>query len=382
SIYSRLSDVSIWKTYFQDKKVYFCGMEAIFVFDPATAHVSILETPDNGFFSFFLDQELYVGDYGSGLMKLEGSSFAVVPGGGFFEMYNISGLVPLDTPEVLVATLNKGLFLMDLEKGTVDSTFLIPALKEEFGAATIVTLQIHENNIYVGTLNEGLFILDRQGNLRERYSEREGLLNNSIMQVHIPHQNLASNSIWISHWMGISKADIHSPFRSMPVGQSGRGYGGRNTGELITDITEFQGQLFVATMGGLHRRSDNTERPGFRPVRGIRGAIFDLQVLEPEPGLEFLLACTEDQTFVLDRNLRLSKLEVGGKKLLSDPDNPSVFYTGQAKFTGFRYQNGQWKEFIKVDLERDAEQMCLDKYGFIWISNLSGLFRLDISEAG
>jgi hypothetical protein len=249
---SLFPDVDIWKTYFQENKVYFCGMEAIFVFDPATASVSIIETTDNAFFSFFIDQELYLGDYGSGLMKYEGDSFTQVPGGGFFKDLNISGLVPLDSTQ-----------LLDLEKGTIDSTFVSPALKEELGTAMVVNLQIQSNVLYAGTLFGGLFILDQQGNLQEVFSEREGLIDNAMAYVHISLPESDSYSVWIAHGKGVSRVDINSPFRSISVGRGRMGVGGRNTGELITDITEFQGQQYVSTMGGLQRRSDNVERrPG------------------------------------------------------------------------------------------------------------------------
>ncbi|MCK4745765.1 MAG: SpoIIE family protein phosphatase, partial [Bacteroidales bacterium] len=135
------------------------------------------------------------------------------------------------------------------------------------------------------------------------------------------------------------------------------------------------------TMGGLQHRSENAERRGFRPVRGIREAISDLQVLKPEPGLEFLLASGDDRTFVIDQNLELSTLEVGGQELLTDPNNPAVFYSGKNYFTGFQYQNGQWKEILKVKLNREADQMCLDKYAYVWISTRSALLRLNLSEA-
>ena len=373
-------DVIIWKTYFQEDLAYFCGQEAIFIYDPATEIVSIIETTDNAFFSFFSDQELYLGDYGKGLMRYEENAFAEVPGGWFFTEMNISGLVRFNERQLLVSTLNKGLFLLNLEDGTIDSTFVSPALKAELGAAMVVNLQIQENNIYVGTLHEGLYVLDRQGSLSEAFSAREGLIENSMADVYISSQHPGKSSIWIANWMGVSRVDIQSPFRSVSVGQGRMGLGGRNTGELITDITEFQGQQYVSTMGGLLRRSDNAARPGFRPVRGIREAIFDLQVLKPEPGLEFLLASSDDRCFVIDQNLELSTLEVAGQKLLSNPDNPAVFYGGEFNFLGFQYQNGHWIEILKVELNKAADQMCLDKYGSAWISTRSGLLHLDLSE--
>jgi serine phosphatase RsbU (regulator of sigma subunit) len=375
-------DESFWKTYFQNGKAYFNAREGIYVFDPLTEECSIIDTPDFSLFCFFVDQDLFLGNAALGLMKYNGRKFVEMPGGDFFKEKTVSGIVPFDASHHLVATFYHGLYLLNLENGSIDTTFISPSLKETLTTDMLVNLQIQEDQIFVGTANEGLFVLDRRGNILENLSERNGLIDNTMASVLLPGEAQGGKSVWIAHWKGISRVDLYSPFRSLSVGPGRMGFGGMNSGELITDITEFQGILFLSTMGGLQRMSENPQRPGFRPVRGIRGDIYDLQVLEPVTGKEYLLAIGDDRTFVLNEKFEFSTLDIGGRKLLADPDNPGVFYAGTRFLSRFRYRNDQWREDLKVALDNDAMEMSLDKEGYVWITTRAGLLRLDLSESG
>ena len=380
SIVSRVSDVNIWQTHFQEGKAWFSSQDAIFVYDPATNHIEIFDTPEHAFFSFFANESLYMGAYVEGLMKFDGESFLPVPGGEAFSYHNISGLAPLSESKLLLATMEKGLWILDLEKETVDSSFMDPGLNQELVEAFPVHLLTHKKSIYVCTMNEGLYILDIDGKLSEHYSEREGLLNNSVMRVHIPLPEHNSGSVWLVHWMGVSRVDINSPFRSIPVGMGRPGFGGRVSGELITDITEFQGKFFISTFGGLYQRGEREGRSGYRPMRGLREAINDLEVLRPEPGLEFLLVSASSNTYVIDKEMNVTSLDVVGSKIVADPEHPARFYTGGHTLSGIQYQNGQWKNFLELELGWRSRELCLDKRGYLWGSQRYELLRINLAE--
>lgn len=373
-------DLDIWNTYYQEGKVYFCDREVIFVFDPASEEVSLIETTEHPFLLFFANDVLYLGDFALGLMKHDGDTFIQVPGGEFFSEKNISGLVTFDANRLLVSTYSSGMILLDLSEGKVDSTFVSPELQEKLNAATVVNMQIQENKLFVGTFSEGLYILDKQGSITDHFSANEGLLDNTISKVHFSPSANGNYSVWIAHWKGVSRVDMNSPFRSMSVGQSRMGMGGMNSGELITDICEYQGRQFVSTMGGILVRSDNPDRPGSRPLRGLRAAILDLQLMNPSPGIEFLLAISEDRCYVIDPEMQISTLELGGGKLLIDPENPSIIYGGNYHFMGFQYINGNWQAKLDVNLNKEIHDMCFDHEGNAWVSTRSALLRLELSE--
>ncbi len=373
-------DISFWKIYSQEGKVYFCSMDAIFVYDPSIQETSVITLPENSFFSYFVNYELYTSNWELGLMKYQGNEFISLPGAEFFREKSISGLIALDPQTLLVGTYFKGLFLLDLEDGSIDSSFVNPTVMQDLASNMIVNLLRDERNIYVGTKDKGLIVLDTLGEVSEVISEEQGLLDNTITQVYPGSQGTGGHSIWISHWKGISRVDLDSPFRMQSIGPRSMGMDGRGQGDLITDMVEFGGEIFVSTLGGIYHRPYQSERPWFRNIRGIRDEINDLQVIQPSAGLSYLVASGSDKTYVFDQNLNLSTLPAGGSNVLTDPDNPAIFYTGNYDFHGFQYSRGTWKEILKVEVHEPINQMCMDTYSYVWISTRDGLRRLDAAR--
>jgi serine phosphatase RsbU (regulator of sigma subunit) len=373
----RYPAVRIWKTYYQDGKVYFCSTKAIFVFDPVSQGLSFINTPPYAFLSFIIPSGIYTGDYESGLMKYQDGQYVPVPGGEFFRKKNVSGLVALDSSHLLASTIFNGLFLIDIEKGTIDSTYLKPTLKVDLASDMILNLNKDDIHIYIGTRDEGLIVLNYAGELSEIISTNEGILDNTITQVYVDPQGTVDNTLWLSNFKGVSKIDLNSPFRMQTVGPRPVGIDGRGSMEQITDITEFGDELFVSTLGGILHRPFHSERSRFRNIRGLRDEIYDLQLVQPADGKKYLLAASTDKTYVIDQDMKVTALPVGGRKILTDPGNPDVFYTGRSNLTGFQYINGGWKEFLNEVLDSDIYQLCLDRFENIWVSTWTGLLRLN-----
>jgi len=369
-------DQTIWKAYYVENKVYFCSMNAIFVFDPVSQDNSVIPLPEYAFFSYFIDSELYTSVYGKGLMKYDGGKFVSIPGGSYFRDKNVSGLLSMDAGDVLVSTTNHGVYLLNPEQGTVDSTYVSPALMEDLSSSAIFRLARDEKHIYIGTRDKGLLVLDEQGELCEVISMQEGMLDNIVAQIYLSSRDQGSSCIWVAHFKGVSRIDLNSPFRMQSVGPGAMGMDGRNSNQDITDVAEFAGEFFISTLVGILRRPRQSDRPWFRNIRGIRGAIYDLQVVEPIAGKPFLLASGSDRTYVIDKEMKINTLPVGGRTLLIDPDHPDIFYTGNQKFTGFRYKDGTWNEFQSVEFRGEIGQMCLDSEANVWISSRAGLIRL------
>lgn len=374
------AEVQFWRTYYKDDRVYFCGMQAIIVFDPASDMISVIETPDYAFLSFFIGDDLYTSNFGTGLMKYGKDEFALVKGGEHFFEKNISGLVSHASGRLLISTFDYGLYLLDTLNGEVDSTFLDPALKEELKSDLLIYMQCLDGDIYLGTRTGGLFVLNDKWQVKERVSENEGLLDNSIPYFIFDQNPGNKRTLWIAHFKGISRVEIDSPFRSVSVGQGSRGMYGRGGGDLITDLDQFAENLFVATSGGLQQQLSNRLDLRFRPVRGVREELNDLQVVEPSPGISVLLAAGNETIYLLDKNLQISTLQAGGQKILVDRNNPGVFYTGNDHFMTFRYKNGRWIKDLDVDIDSRIESMCQDRHGLIWISSRRGLIRLELQE--
>jgi len=374
------SGIDFWRSYYHDGKVYFCSLQAIIVFDVESRGISLLDTPETAFLTFQIGSHLYTSTLGMGLMKYVGDRFIPVPGGALLSGKNISGLLPLDMGRFLISTFYQKLYILDTLEESIDSTFMDPSLMDEISAAGMIYMQSLGNNVYLGTREQGLYIINDRWEIRERVSEEEGLLDNFVPYFIFDTDPAGHSVLWMALSNGISRVDLDNPFRSYSVGPGTRGMYGRGRSEQITDLDQLGDDLYVATQSGLLQRQGNSGRVRFRPVRGIREELYDLQVMEPSPGVSFLLAAGNQRIFLLDRNMQTSTLPAGGRKLLVDMSEPDVLYTGTDKFRAFRYNGGRWEEFLNVEIEGVIMSMCQDGGGNIWISTMRDLLRLRPQE--
>ena len=388
SVRDSVPSFTIWKTYFDSGNVYFCGQLKVFIYNPEGDSITLMDTPDHPYFSFFVDHVHYHGDYASGLMRYNGERFEQLPGGGFFSEMNISGLERYDSTRLLVSTLIDGLFLYNTSTGKVDDTFVEPELMDFFGSAVITYMQVLNNDILVGTAYNGLYILDMDGTVKEIISEAEGLTNQTISNVYSDKRLKGSGPLWIAHWRGVSKVETNNPFRLFTEKSGFEG--------LIFDIIDFNGQLFISTDQGLYYKSSTPSSTKYIQVPEIQALIWDMHVMEPTPGKHFLLAIAEQETFVIDESMKVSTIrdrlinppedpfelqQFGGRYILPDPDRPDRIYIGYEEVVGVQYTGGRWREFFRFrDLGSvGIYRMGIDKFGYLWISATDQVLRIDIT---
>ncbi len=388
SVRDSVPEFTIWKTYYDNGNVYFCGILKMFIYNPDENRLTLMDTPEYPYLSYFVDHVHYHGSFGSGLMCFDGKQFELLPGGGFFSEMSISGLERYDSAQLLVSTHFDGLFLYNPSTGRVDGTFLEPELMDFFRSAVITYMQILNDNILLGTQYEGLFILDREGAVKEIISEAEGLFEQTISYVYSDERLKGSGPLWIAHWRGVSKVETNNPFRLFTEKSGFKG--------LISDIIDFNGHLFISTDQGLYFKKSTPSSTRFIQVPEIQAHIWDMHVMEPTPGKLILLASVEKETFVIDESMRISTIrdrlinppedrfdleQFGGRHILPDPVRPDRIYMGFRQVVGVQYTRGRWREFARyqdLDVE-EIYRMGIDKYGFLWISVPNKIMQIDIS---
>ncbi|MFH0758327.1 MAG: SpoIIE family protein phosphatase [Bacteroidota bacterium] len=387
TLHDQFPDIIVWKTYFEDGKTFFCCSNVIFVYNPPANDISILETPENAFYAFFVNRKLCILDWGNGLMVHNGDAFVTVPGGEFFHEKFITGMEQLDDNQLLVSTMDDGIFLFDFDHGTADDSFLDPALMELFIASEVPYMTILNDQILVCTFGRGLYILDRNGEVQEIISESEGLDDGTIPHVYSDEQLKGSGPIWIAHWKGVSKVEVNTPFRLLT----------KNAGfnKLITDITYFNDRLYVSTFEGLFQMVSGSQGVGFTPVEDLQIPIWDLCVVEPLPGRSFLVATSDLEAFVIDKQMKVAAMrdlmvnppdteeeieQISGRYIFADPEYKDIIYLGYTQLVGLRYTGGRWREISRIrNLHEEIFQMMKDKYGYLWISSLQYVIRIDMA---
>jgi len=382
----------IRRTYYNQGKVYFCSFEYIFVFDTSSKQLSILQTSEHALYSFLVDGTLYLSDFERGLLKYQDGQLIELPGGDEFKELTITGLVQYDSSRLLVGSFFFGLYLYNPETGLVERDFADPDLDEFLANGNITFIRPLQEDFAVSTFNSGVVILTREGQARELISENEGLIDEQVPSVYYNDQMEGSGPLWIPNFMGISKLEPANPFRVFTEMSGFEGF--------ITDVKYFNGRLFISTFEGLYYKNSSSTGTEFIqvPVMGAE-IIRQLFLFHPTAYRSFLLASTENGIFVVDQQMRVTRMEdliinppeaeprnrweYSGWFLLQDPEHQNRLYTGESQVVGLRYSRGRWEEFMRVDKLPDnvlLQKKCIDKYGYFWGSSEFVVARIDIEN--
>lgn len=382
---------AVWRSYSYQGKIYFCSFNYIFIHDQATGELSVLETGEYPFYSFLADGILYVSDFGEGLMRFENEELVNVPGGSFFREMTVTGLVTFEKSKLLVGTFYNGIFLFDLLTGKVEENFAEGEVNEYFLESNITHIRSFREAFVVSTISGGIVVLERNGQSSAIISENEGLIDQQVPFAFFNSKMAGSSPLWIANFMGLSKLEPENPFR---VFTEASGFE-----DFITDIQEFNGRLFISTFGGLYYLESSPTGTQFTHVPVTKGAFLrHLLLFKPSPNREFLLASTDEEVYVIDRQMNARMLtdmvrnlpedprdlaEYAGPYLLQDPRRANRLYVGRSQVVGLEYKGGQWDEFMRIRGLGEHELMfkkCIDKHDFFWASSEFMVTRLDIKD--
>jgi len=386
------SFTGVRRSYFHQGKVYFCSFEYIFVFDTSSKELSILQTSEHALYSFMVDGTLYLSDFEKGLLKFRDGAFVELPGGDEFKALTITGLVRYDSTRLLVGSFFFGLYLYNPETGLVERDFADPDLDEFLANGNITFIRPLQEDFVVSTFNSGVVILNREGQARELIGENEGLIDEQVPSVFYNDRMEGSSPLWIPNFMGISKLEPANPFR---VFTEMSGFGG-----FITDVKFFNGRLFISTFEGLYYKSSSSVGTEFIQVPVIGAEIIrQLFLFQPTAHRAFLLASTENGIFVVDQQMRVTRMEdlisnppeaeprsrweYSGWFLLQDPEHQNRIFAGENQLVGLRYSRGRWEEFMRIDKLPEnvvLQKKCIDKYGYFWGSSEFVVARIDIEH--
>ncbi len=383
---------AVWRTYSHEGKIYFCSFNYIFIYDTTEEHLSVMETGEYSFYSFLVNGTLYVSDYGEGMMRFRDDQLVTVPGGAFFSEMTITGMVPFDENRILVGTYFNGLFLYNFSTGMVDRAFADGEVNEYLIESNITYIRSFREAFVVSTMLGGVMILERNGQASEIITENEGLIDHQVPFVYFNERIKGSSPLWIANFMGVSKLEPENPFR---VFTEASGYE-----DFITDITVFNGRLFISTFGGLYYKTSSSTGTQFTRVPVTRGEfIRHLLLFKPYRGREFLLASSDEEVYVIDKQMNSRLLgdlvvnrpddpsdcaEYAGRFLLQDPKRDDRLFVGRSQVVGLQYSRGQWEEFMRVKGLPEDEMMlkkCIDKYDFFWGSTEFMVSRVDIKDS-
>jgi signal transduction histidine kinase/CheY-like chemotaxis protein len=276
----------VWRLYTAPDGVYFQTQLAIFRWANGAFKVW---KPTARIFNRaqFVNNTLYVGQPGLGLMALRGDTFEPVPGADRMgeEIYPI--ILPYDDTRLLMGTRANGLFLYD-------GTAMVPFATEADGlikASLYRGFVLPNGAIALTTTLAGVVIVDRQGRLLEHIDQRSGLPSEQVYYV-MPDRE---GGLWIGLAVGVARVEAQSPFSLF-----GREEGLR---AAAADLIRHDGRLYIAHGQGVQYLRP---RPGGLPeLPAVTGVVNQcwafMEFVDPDGKVPpQLLLTASDGLFLID----------------------------------------------------------------------------------
>jgi len=206
----------IWDVVSNSKGVYFKTDDKIFRFNGGK--ISVIEAV-NSFRFYKIEDDIYSRNYGVGLMKIDGDSIFIMPGGEYFAETGVFDMLPYnikhsnnfksESKRILVTTNYRGLYLHDGNKffpfKTEVDSFLI---NSQIYNATLT----EDGNYAFATQRGGVIIIDTKGKLIKVVNDKNGLPSNVVYDV----LNDKHGGLWIATAKGIVYCKYPSSFSIIP----------------------------------------------------------------------------------------------------------------------------------------------------------------------
>lgn len=246
----------VWDVFLADSTVYFCTFQGIYVYDGRT--VTVIRR-DKGFErSFFANEKLFTQSPQGALYEIRGTelvrSYAQNQSGQV-----IAGLIPQAEGYLLI--YNSGQIEWTSPLGASPRyDDLARALR---GTYVNHVLQLSDTRLVIATQRSGLFLYDLQRGTLEHLTTRDGLASNACLRT---FQDYFGN-LWVGMQNGIALIHIHSPLRLLnrEINLQGSGY----------EAFETAGGTYYTTSNGIYFLAGNASRAAFLP--GTQGPAYGLQ---------------------------------------------------------------------------------------------------------
>ncbi len=387
----------VWETHVAQGAVYFATADYVFRWTPRAPFAGEMEgaetikiwKPDDAFHqSNVVDDVFYVREWEKGLLRMEGDSLKLVPGGEQFaneriyvmlpfsgdrmasegtsspDSVNRTGVFP-DHKRILVGTRTQGLFLYDGQtfhpfKTDVDA-FLQEVPLYWPGAV------LRGEDVMLNTNGGGAVLLDRNGTLLQTIDRSTGLPDNGVNYIY--SDPARPETQWLALDNSIARVDATGPFSTFGAASGLEG--------IVQNITRHQGVLYVATMAGIFYL-DAASRT-FHMVERSAGNSWNFLAVDGE-----LLAATETGISRINgyqaTSVRPSVNHDFYSYVLhrSQQDSQRVFVGLLSGLASLRREQGIWYEEGRApDLQDEVRTLVEMDDGTLWVgTNATGVLRL------
>ena len=361
----------VWKTYAFEDKIFFCTLPRIFVYNTNSNSISSINLPENSFWSFQVNDKLYVDNYESGLHVLEDNELKLVKGGKQFAQNDIFSILPWSTNTLLIASAGEGLSLLNTESGEI-SKFSFNSRAQQTQNILIdkqiyAGVVVDENHFAFATRLDGLYVINRNGEIVTHINKDTGLPTEIVTNLF--HSSIHPGVLWLTLTNGISAVNIGSPIRyfSDELGLKGTVY----------NVVWYDNRYYASTMYGVSLLEQNYSKTSqFIQVEGIFGEeVYSMINYKHNNQSKLIAASVRDIYEIKGKKAYPFNLGIETYQLLQSKISPEVIYVASSR--GIRKLSQQGNRFILDPAvfalaDTTVTRIVEDTNGNLWCNTLSG----------
>jgi len=343
--------------------VAFQSEEAIFLYSGGTITAIYPETSFH--VSFLVNDELFVRQRGTGIMKLSGNKLQKIEGSSFLKDHGIFSIIEShDRKSYIVLTREIGFWSVD--KQTFRASLIETEDSTLFRQSVIYgAIRLKDGRIAVNTLANGILFTDDSFRIESVINRDNGLKVNVTNSLFEDYQG----NIWASLDNGIAQIYYESPL-SLFGAESGI------TGN-VTAIKRYKGNLFIGTTEGLFVQNNDirTLSTAFIPFNNFRGEIRALCHVDDR-----MIAGTREGLFEIINN-QVRKIDDAEVNTLYFSERLKTLFVSVRENLLLYQHSGGWKRVqilpaVSENIVRFEEEID-DKGVTLWLGTpLQGIVRL------
>ncbi|MEQ8324825.1 MAG: SpoIIE family protein phosphatase [Vicingaceae bacterium] len=337
--------------------------------------------------AYNIDGKYIVNQLSLGLCELDGDSLNPISKVNDFKGKRIYDIVSYSSDDMMVLTEKSGIsqFFLNAHSGGRNEEYLIKVNSETKDFSPNNGLFLQDHILSIGTWGYGLLLVDKEGDIVQRLNSDFGL-NDDVINDQFMDKD---GNLWLATSNGISRVTLNPGIS---------GYSDlANVNETVEAITEFNGNIFLATHTGLYYMDANSKSGEFQKIPGLDEECWGLQTFN-YGDYECLLIAENNAVYSLDENFKLTRLVdcYPWTFHLFESDPSYVFVGLDDGLIFLQYRNGNWQVNEKIPgIERAIYSIAEPKKNELWLGSpniatrvklewmkSTGAFRCIIEEFG
>ncbi len=361
------SFTDVWEIYFYRDLIFFQTSNNIYQI--SGKHSTIYKSTHWRFITVCNDR-LIAQDFTKGLLSFQNGVWAPfltkseLPGD-----YFVTSLTRIGQDSAILTTVKNGVFLLNGNEITrIRSPFLDNIASTHISAS----IMVNQDHIGLTTNLDGCYIIDKKGTLIQKFSIKEGLQNNNILDIFLDKEK----NLWLGLDNGVDFIAYNNAIKHIYPDYLNEGSG------YASSI--FNNELYIGTSNGLYKTSLAGEKDlsfvkgYFLPVANTQGQVWNLSQVNGK-----LLMGHHDGAFVIGDNTATAIDNTSGFWTFLPFSNvlpSSVMIAGTYQGINFyNYDNNTFSNKNIVAHFESARFVCIDNND-IWISHpYKGVYRVRLN---